>query len=123
MPAILAQWITWATKLDRQWRQREARKKVLNIPSSTPKPFKSPPPVVKTPQVFKEPDIVPMEIDSGKKRLGPLICYKCRRPGHIARNCQLSVDISVMDYEAIKALVLEDLKNEEAWKETARKDF
>ena len=64
-----------------------------------------------------------MEIDSGKKRLGPLICYKCRRPGHIARNYHLSVNISVMDYEAIKALVLEDLKNEEARKETAKKDF
>jgi len=53
-----------------------------------------------------------MEIDSGGKRKGPLICYKCRKTGHIARNCQSSVDISTMDYASIKALIMEDLKKE-----------
>ena len=113
MPTTLAGWITWATKLDRQWRQREARKKASSS-SPTPRSFKSISPPVKTSQVSKEPEVVPMEIDSGKRRLGPLICYKCRKSGHIARNCQSSVDISAMDYEAIKALVMEDLRNEDS---------
>lgn len=121
MPTTLAGWINWATKLDRQWRQREARKKVLSS-SSTPKQFRSISPPVKTPQVSRNPDVVPMEIDSGKRRLGPLICYKCRKTGHIARNCRSSVDISAMDYEAIKALVMKDLKEEGSKKDTVREE-
>jgi hypothetical protein len=117
MPSNLTEWIAWATKLDRQWRQREARKKVSNPPTIS-KTFKNFSPSVKLTQPIKEPAVVPMEIDSGRKRLGPLICYKCRKPGHIAKNCQSNVDISVMDYEAIKALVLEDLK-----KDSDKKDF
>ena len=29
MPTTLESWISWAIKLDRQWRQREANKKLL----------------------------------------------------------------------------------------------
>jgi len=116
MHSTLAGWMTWATKLDRQWRQREAKKKASNS-SPNPRPLKSIPPQVKPHQIPKEPDVVPMEIDSGRKRYGPVICYKCRKTGHIARNCQSSVDISTMDYEAIKALVMQDLKKENSEKE------
>ena len=111
----MAQWIAWATKLDRQWRQRETRKKLLNISSSPSKPSRPIPTPIKPSPVFKEPDVVPMEIDSGKKKMGSPICFKCRKKGHIAKYCQSQVDIRAMDYEEIKALIQEDLKKEQGF--------
>lgn len=108
MPHTLKGWVEWATKLDRQWRQREAHKRTLTAPHPRqPKP--TPPP--STPPVKKETDVVPMEIDSGKQRRN-FICYKCRKPGHIARNCQSAVDVRNMDYESIKAIMREELQKE-----------
>lgn len=111
MPSTLKEWVEWAMKLDRQWRQREANKKTV-VGTSLPRQSK---PILSTfttsPPIKKGSDIVPMEIDSGRRR-GPLICFKCRKPGHIAMNCQSKVDVRSMDYESIKTIMKEELQKE-----------
>ena len=77
MPTTLDFWIQWATKCDREWRQREAKRKVfgqspfLKSSSPTSKSIKSPCQTTQTQQAApsKQPDVIPMEVDSGWKKI------------------------------------------------------
>ena len=132
MPSTLSGWIHWATKLDRQWRQREARKKMTASSTSqktspaSQKPNKSPPftqtiSVPSASAVNQQPDAIPMEIDSGWKKVRPLICFKCRKPGHMARQCPSTVNINSMDYDSLKAFMKEEIAKEKTAKEELAK--
>lgn len=131
MPTTLESWISWAIKLDRQWRQREANKKLLGqFPKATSlssKPTKSisnPSSVSSSQQSAshsKQTDVVPMDIDSGWKSVRPLVCFKCRKPGHKAIHCRSQVDINSMDFEALKVFMKEEIQKEEDQK--IKKDF
>jgi hypothetical protein len=110
MPQTLKGWMDWATKLDRQWRQREANKR-NSVASQASKPSRPVSSQSLAPSAKREPDVVPMELDSGRQRR-TLICFKCRKPGHMARNCQSTVDVRSMDYESIKAIIKEELQKE-----------
>jgi len=132
MPATLKDWIAWAGKLDRQWRHRQARKKAhstvatarptlssksghvtkaLNpTPPQQVRPFQASPPAA-SPRA----DPSAMEVDAGWKRVRPpLVCFKCRKPGHKAVNCRATVDIGMLDYDGLKAHMREELMREEA---------
>lgn len=111
MPTTLKDWETWSSKFDRQWRQRQAEKKAFSDrtnpgsstqkqagPTHTSKPTSS----LQPSYVKKEPDVVHMEVDSGRKNRPRIVCYRCRQPGHIAKNCQFSVDIGSLDYEGLR---------------------
>lgn len=126
MPVSLEGWISWATKLDRQWRKREANKKSLpsssssarakppTTPNSSPLQPNIPTPPLKT--FNRSPDVVPMEVDSGRKSR-QVICYKCRKTGHIARDCKDSFNINHLTYEDLKEHFSNSANNEE------KKDF
>ena len=131
MPTTLESWMSWAIKLNRQWRQREANKKLLSpfpsktaSPSSKPvKPVYNPNPASSSQQSAshsKQTEVVPMDIDSGWKSVRPLVCFKCRKPGHKAIHCRSQVDINSMDFEALKAFMKEEIQKEEG---QTKKDF
>ena len=131
MPVTLKSWISWAIKLDRQWRQREANKKLLGQLSKTtsaPKPDRNisnsvtPSSSQQSASHSKQTDVVPMDIDSGWKSVRPLVCFKCRKPGHKAVHCRSQVNINSMDFEALKAYMKEEIQKEED-QTKRKKDF
>ncbi|KAF5324415.1 hypothetical protein D9619_011182 [Psilocybe cf. subviscida] len=135
MPSTLEGWISWALRLDRQWRQRESTKRTsVNpfskqslTPQSPAKPSSHPSPSVASPPPAsqstnaqqKSSDVVPMEVDSGWKSVRPLVCFKCRKPGHKAVNCRSTTNINAMDHEEIKNHFREIILKEEEEKKKA----
>lgn len=138
MPTTLSGWMKWSMKLDRQRRQREAKKRGFGLFSSsfsksasppsnavtTSKPFKSSSlstPPQQPAALAKQPDVVPMEVDSGWKTARSKVCYRCRKPGHIAVDCRSKVDINSMDYDSLKAFMKEEIQKEK--EPSQKKDF
>ena len=141
MPVTLKGWMTWACKLDRQWRKRTGNRlnrsavptvsERLTKPSSaTPKSNQdmgmgvglsqstaqaslsrpSPPVAPRVPVSGP----VPMEVDSSWKRVRPpLVCFKCRKPGHKAVDCRSRVDIRLLDNKGLMAYMQSELVQEE----------
>jgi len=144
MPTDLEGWIFWACKLDRQWREWEASNKSSHSLSKQPtishqsvashskqqiKPTSTFSPAFSSTSNLqaqqKQPDVVPMEVDSGWKSVRPpLICFKCRKPGHKAVNCRSTVNINAMDHEALMTFYREEiLKEEEEKKKQSQPNF
>jgi hypothetical protein len=131
MPSTLDGWISWALRLDRQWRQRESSKRTSVNPFSKqsltpqisakpqPRPFHQSPSATSPTPAFqntqsqqKSSDVVPIEVDSGWRSVRPLVCFKCRKPGHKAANCRSTININAMDHEEMlnhfKGIILKE---------------
>jgi len=122
---------TWALKFDRQWRQREESRKLwaqsqtkLAVSSSKPfKTFQAYPSNSKPSNQLEQPkqsDVVSMEVDSGWKSVKLLVCFKCRKPGHKAADCNSKYNINSMDLDTLKTFIKEELWKEE---QSKREDF
>jgi Retrotransposon gag protein/Zinc knuckle len=100
MPTKLSEWYIWSQKLDRQWRQRETKKKMGTQLLAKP----TPPPPSNTSSAPPNIDPAAMDVDGGKWRrpkTSTVICYRCDRPGHIARDCPDSKRIRGVEEESI----------------------
>lgn len=129
VPDTLEEWISQALKFDRLNRRRDERSRhtAPSHSSSQPKPpshqsnntLKQAAPPAKPPPSASSSssDVVPMEVDASRKRAGPRICYRCKQPGHIARDCQSKLDINAMDYDSMKAHFRKELEEEAKAKE------
>ena len=121
MPTTIVEWKQWAQKLDRQWRKRESKKKTSQVPFGTRTPnrstsFGTPAPAPVTTPKPSERQYIPMDIDRsrggyvGERK--PLICFKCRRPGHRAVDCKEKINFMEMTFEEIRKVIIEDEKKE-----------
>lgn len=86
---------------------------------------------------------VPMDVDRARSRgqfpsSRTLVCFRCKQPGHMMKDCRSQVNFMDMDYEQIRAVVLAEerrkeeegkakegkvAKIEEAAEEEKKKDF
>lgn len=133
LPKTLEDWVSFALRFDRLWRRREHMSKVAatnhqvppvrhssNTSNSNSQPsmastqVTSPPPRQTSIPPKSSSNVVPMEVDSGRKRLGPSVCFKCRKPGHFARDCKSTFDINSLDYAGLQAYFLKEQQEAQA---------
>ncbi|GLB43126.1 putative retrotransposable element tf2 155 kda protein type 1-like [Lyophyllum shimeji] len=70
------------------------------LPAPPPRPVAAAPSAPTAPASRPLPSGVPMDIDLSRQRSGtPIICRRCKKPGHIARNCPDQFDIRSMTTE------------------------
>ena len=136
VPETIDGWYRQAMHLDRQWRRAKQEADYYNRMTSnarTTQPrnnagqYDSKPVAPAAPA--KDPNAMDIDRQRRRQTVGqgqsqqqrpPLICFKCRKPGHLARNCKSKMDVRAMTYEELMATVKEDLNLKEARK---KEDF
>ena len=141
-PTTLKEWMEAAVTFDRLARKMDQRHKHstpnhstqprphshTSAPANTTTPRPPQPQTRPPPSQIKPPtsEVVPMEIDNNRRSAGPKVCYRCRQPGHFARDCKSKFDINAMDYNSLM-VHFNNLKEEETkakeTKDTHGQDF
>jgi hypothetical protein len=117
MPTTLKEWQDWSIKFDRQWRKRDSQKKLTQSTSTNPRSrsvnFTPPSPPVQTKtSIQQEFQGVPMDIDSGNRSRKPIVCWNCKKPGHVASQCKSSFNINSLDYDGLKEHFKQEIQKE-----------
>ena len=117
IPETIDGWYQQSMHLDRQWRRakKEAEYYSKMTQSAKAQPCDDQGCYNPKPSTLNETTVAPakapdaMDVDKnrrcglpGDKRL-PLICFKCRKPGHMARDCCQKLDVRNMTYDEIVA--------------------
>lgn len=120
MPSDLQGWFHWAVKFDRQHRQLEARRSLTTL-SSAAAPV--PAPIEPAPKAVIPPTVAPKEVEPGWNisRNPVKVCHRCRKPGHLSKDCTSGSDFTSMDYAGMKAHFKQELEKDTG--KTQDKDF
>ncbi|KAF5372653.1 hypothetical protein D9615_009863 [Tricholomella constricta] len=121
-PVTIQQWYTRTIASDRQWRKTKAEEQLYagygtghskktgtGSTSLQPQGNRSQTWRTGTQQTQTQQNIPtnpapardPNAMDVDRNKRGPIICYKCRRPGHMAKDCRSRMDVRNMSYEEI----------------------
>ena len=122
LPKNLKEWMTTAVSIDR-FHRAQAGKHGFNAfsystTSNQAKPPSHQPPrqtaPVKTPPSAStsSSEIVPMEVDTTRKKAETRVCFTCKQPGHIAKYCKAKFNINEMNYGDLKAHFKKELEEE-----------
>ena len=130
IPETIDGWYQQAMRLDRQWRwaKKEAEYYSKMMQSTKVQPCDDQGHYNPKPSASNEtaaaPAKAPDAMDKnrrhgppGEKR-PPLICFKCRKPGHMVRNCRQKLDVRNMTYDEIVAYAKDFLEKKDFPKES-----
>jgi hypothetical protein len=128
-PKKIDDWYEWATKLDHQWRrmQRIMGRTQTNHPKTNASNKRFFPRKERDPNAM---DIDAMSFDERKKLMQDGKCFRCKRPGHISKDCPLKNEpqkkMNGMEMQKhVRSLIagLEEEERENFWKEAEDAGF
>ena len=117
IPETINGWYQQVMHLDRQWRwaKKEAKYYSKMTQSMKAQPCNEQGHYNPKPLALRETAVAPakspnaMDMDKNRRhgppgdKMLPLICFKCRKPGHMARDCHQTLDVRNMTYDKIVA--------------------
>ena len=119
IPETIDGWYQQSMHLDRQWRRAKKKAKYYSkmMQSAKVQPRDEQgrynPKLLASNETAAAPAKAPdaMDVDKNQRcglpgdKRPPLICFKCRKPGHMARDCRQKLDVRNMTYNEIIAYV------------------
>ncbi|KAG6873022.1 hypothetical protein C0993_001761 [Termitomyces sp. T159_Od127] len=71
-------------------------------------PHSGPAPALATPALRPLPPGIPMDVDTARQHhAAPLLCQRCKKPGHFARHCPLGLKVHYLSTAEQEELLLQ----------------
>ena len=109
------EWYDMARTVDQNRAANEAFTSSYRPPTANPRPtttssFRATLPIAKPVHAHVQPtpgNPVPMDLDSGASRRSttPLLCYRCKQPGHFGKDCPTRFDVREMTIDELQEIL------------------